>query len=59
MAKEELIPWYLKSKTMWGVALIVLGSVMSKFGFAGGDIVRLIGMALVFIGLRHAIHKGQ
>lgn len=55
--KEEDKLWFIKSKTFWGVVLLIIAGIMNKLGMSGDDIIQLVGVALTFLGLRHAIQK--
>ena len=57
--KNEEKLWFLKSKTFWGVVLLIIAGIMNMAGMSGDDIVQLVGVALTFLGLRHAIQKSM
>jgi len=56
-AKGGSLPWWVKSKTVWGTVLFLAGIV---YGELTGDYINgasIIGIALSVLGLRHAIEK--
>jgi len=46
---ENTKPWY-KSKTIWGVILVVIGEALEQLEIQGAEILILIGIILAAIG---------
>ncbi|RLG79582.1 MAG: hypothetical protein DRO09_04205 [Thermoprotei archaeon] len=59
MAKSKgmVLPWWVKSKTVWGVVLLLLGTLYGKLTGDYTNGATIVGMALSILGLRHAIEK--
>jgi len=56
-AKAVTYPWWVKSKTVWGTVLFLLGIVYGEITGDYTNAATVIGVALSIIGLRHAIEK--